>query len=155
MPGKSMPCIIDGVRYESINAAARVLGIRPGIVQVRLRSSNFPNYTSKHQRKVKRGRKPVPVFCIIKGVEYPSIADVTKKLKMSHTAIRNRLRSSNFPDYFSPDIPKKPPKPIKYNYTVKGKKYRSLQEIADMEGLSKERIRQKMNNPKYPGYRRI
>ena len=153
---KKTPCIIDGVHYESISAAARALGVHFMMLRTRLRSSNFPDYTSKHHTKVKRKKASVP--CVIRGVEYPSISDAARKLKTQHGTIRSRLSSSNFPDYVAPGIPKKPPeppKPIKYRYTVNGKKYRSLQEIGDMEGLTRERIRQKMNSPKYPGYRRI
>ena len=79
----------------------------------------------------------------------------SKKFKVSPPTISYRLKSPNYPDYVSADIPKEPPKPIKYRYTVNGKKYRSLQEIGYVEGLTKERIRQKMNSPKYPSYRRF
>ena len=126
------------------------------MLRTRLRSSNFPNYTSKHHTKVKRKKASVP--CVIRGVEYPSISDAARNLKTQHGTIRSRLISSNFPDYVAAGIPKKPPeppKPIKYRYKVNGKKYRTLQEIGDMERLSKERIRQKMNSPKHPGYRRL
>ena len=152
---KRVPCIIDGVRYESINAAARALRTDSSRVLFRLRSSNFPNYRSKHHRKIKREKIVSPNPCTIGGVEYPSISDAARKLKTHPERIRIRLRSSKYPDYVCETIPKKPPKPIKYNYTVNGKKYRSLQEIGDMEGLTRERIRQKMNSPKYPGYRRL
>ena len=158
MPSKSLPCIIDGVRYESIHAAARALRTDFGRVLFRLRSSNFPNYTSKHHTKVKRGKQSIPILCTIKGVEYASTADAAKKLKIRPQTIRNRLRSPKFPDYICERIPKKPPKPPKppkYSYTVNGKKYRTLQEIGNMEGLTREQIRRKMNSPKYPGYRRV
>ena len=44
---------------------------------------------------------------------------------------------------------------IRYSYTVKGKNYSSLQEIANAEGLTKERIRQRMNDPSYDEYQRF
>lgn len=155
MPAKALPCTIDGVRYDSINAAARALGIYPSRVLFRIRSSNFPNYSSKHHKKVKREKIVSPNPCTIEGVEYPSISDAARKLKTQYETIRNRLESSNFPDYVCETIPKKPPKSPKYSYMVNGKKYRSLQEIGNMEGLTRERIRQKMNSPKHPGYRRV
>ena len=155
MPLKKQPCIVDGVRYESEIAAAKDLEIALMMLRARLRSSNFPNYTSKHHTKIKRGKQPVPVPCIIKGIEYPSLTNAAKKLKTSDVTIRNRLRSLKYPDYVCAIIPKKPPKPPKYRYTVNGRKYRTLQEIGDMEGVTKERIRQKMNDPKYLGYKRI
>ena len=48
------------------------------------------------------------------------------------------------------DIPKKTPEPPKY--TVRGKPYTSVQEIADVEGVTRERIRQKMHDPSFPDY---
>ena len=45
--------------------------------------------------------------------------------------------------------------PTRYSYKVKGKKYSSLQEIGNAEGLSKERIRQRMNDPSYDEYQRF
>lgn len=155
MLGKRLPCIIDGIRYESINVAAKALKIDPARVRFRLRSSNFPNYTSKHHPKSKRKEITAPTPCTIKGVAYPSISDAARKLKTKHETISKRLRSSDYPDYVCADIPKKPPRPVEYRYKVKGKRYRSLQEIADMEGVTKEWIRQKINSPKYPRYRRI
>ena len=141
---------------KSQHEASRALRIDVMLLRARLASSNFPNYTSRHYRKIKRQRRGAKrVSCIIKGVKYASLVAASKKFKVSTTTISLRLKSSKYPDYVSPDIPKNPPKPIKYNYNVKGKKYRSLQEIGDMEGLSKERIRQKMNDPKYPDYKRI
>ena len=152
MPVRKQPCTVDGVRYESESAAARDLGIDIMVLRFRLRSSNFLNYTSKHHIKLKRKIASTP--CVIKGVEYPSIVEAAKKFKVTPPTISYRLRSVNFPDYVCADIPKVV-KPIKYRYTLNGKKYRILQDIADMEGVTKERIRQKINNPKYPGYRRL
>ena len=152
MPLKGQPCIIDGVRYESESAAARDLGIDIMVLRFRLRSSNFLNYTSKHHKKVKR--KTVSIPCVIRGVEYPSIFAAAQKFKVTPPTISYRLRSCNYPDYVCADIPKIV-KPVRYRYKVKGKKYRTLQEIADIEGLTKERIRQKMNSSKHPAYRRL
>ena len=155
MPPKKKPCTIDGVHYESESVAAKALGTYVGVLQNRLGSSNFPNYRSKHHPKVKRRKKIPFVSCTIKGVKYPSINSAAKKLGRSPNLIFKRLRSFDFPDYISADVPKvkQPTKPPRYE--VNGKKYRSLQEIGDAEGLTRERIRQKMNNPKYSGYQRL
>ena len=148
--------MVKGVRYESQIVAANTLGVSTIVLRHRLRSSNYPEYISKYHLKVQR-KKRSRFRCIIKGVEYASVSEAAKKLKMNPNTLSNRLKSFNYPDYVCAEIPKisKPPKPIKYNYKVNGKKYRSLQEIGDMEGLTKERIRQKMNDLKYPGYQRL
>ena len=147
------PCTIDGTDYESECAAAKALGISVIGLQTRLRSSNFPGCVSKYRPKIQR--KNPRVRCSIKGVEYASVADVARKFKIPHTTVFNRLQSPNYPDYISADIPKKTLKPPKYSYTVNGKKYVTLQEIADAEGVSMERIRQKMNDPSYRKYKRF
>ena len=50
---------------------------------------------------------------------------------------------------------KKSLKSFKYSYTVHGKKYSTLREIADVEGVTEERIRQKMNDLSYAEYQRF
>ena len=153
---KRCPCMVKGVRYESEFVAANTLGISTIKLRSRLRSSNYPEYISKYHSKIQRKRR-FRFRCTIKGVEYASVSEAAKKLKMNPNTLFNRLKSFDYPDYVCADIPKvsKPPKPIKYNYTVNGKKYRSLQEIGDMEGVTRERIRQKMNDPKKPEYQRL
>ena len=155
MPSKKKPCTIDGVHYESESVAAKTLGIYVGVLKGRLGSSNFPNYISKHHPKIKRRRRIPSISCSIKGVEYTSITDAARKLGRSPNLIFRRLQSFDFPDYVSANVPKvvQPTKPPRYE--VNGKKYRSLQEIGDAEGLTRERIRQKMNSPKYSGYQRL
>lgn len=155
MPAKKQPCIVNKIRYESETAAAKATKIGLMVLRSRLCSFHFPEYKSKYHKKVKRRRRISSISCTIRGVKYASLVAASKKFKVSTNAISNRLKSPNYPDYVSADVPKKPPKPIKYNYKVKGKKYRSLQEIADVEGVTKEWIRQKMNNPKYSGYQRL
>ncbi|MCY4034594.1 MAG: hypothetical protein OXF24_00580 [Hyphomicrobiales bacterium] len=155
MPRKRRSCIIDGVRYESEYSAAKALGIGVMLLKRRLGSSNFPNYISKHRKKVKRKKMIASkISCTIKGVKYASVSDAAKKTGVSAFKIFSRLKSLDYPDYVCADI-EKAPKPTKHRYMVDGKKYSTLQEIADMEKLTKERIRQKMNSPSHSGYRRL
>lgn len=156
MPRKKKPCVIDGISYESQHEASIALGLSVPLLKNRFASSNFPNYKSgyhrKGKRKTRRGRK---ISCTIKGVKYSSLTAAAKKLKVSPPTITVRLKSSDYPDYVSADIPKEPPKPVQYNFIVRGKKYRTMQEIGDMEGVTRERIRQKMDDPKKPEYQRL
>ena len=157
MPVKKNPCTVDGIHYKSESEAANALGIYVGILKNRLGSSNFPNYTSKHHPKVKRRKKIPFISCTIKGVQYASVGEAARKLGKSPNLIFYRLRFFNFPDYVSAHIAKikQPTKPKPPRYEVNGKKYRSLQEISDVEGLTGEGIRQRINNPKYSGYQRL
>ena len=143
---------INGIHYETITAAARALKVQPNTVRKRLRSSNFPEYISEHHEKIKRKKPTASIRCIIKRVEYASVADASKKLKMGSSTIYYRLKAPNFPDYVSPDIPKHIPK---YRYRVNGKEYATLQEIADAEGETLKHVTQKIYNPKKTEYQRL
>ena len=145
---RGQSCIINGIRYVSETGAARTLGISLSSLLFRLRSSNYPEYVSQYRPKEERRRHSIP--CSIGGVEYRSIENAARNLGISDTSLRTRLASVDFPDYVCADIPKKPPKPLKY--TVRGKLYRTLQEVANEEGVTRERIRQKMNSPSHPDY---
>ena len=128
--------------------AARAFGIRVSVLRNRLRSSSYPEYTSRYQ--IKEGRRKRAVSCRVDGVEYASVTDAARKLGLSITVLRTRLASPDFPDYICAGIPKKPPETPRY--TVRGKPHRTLREIANMEGVTRERIRQRMNDPSYPDH---
>lgn len=147
------PCTINGVKYESIKVAAKALGMHTNGLRIRLASSNFPDYICKYLPK-KKTRVPVLIPCVIKGVEYDSIRVAAKKLGKDPGSIIRRLRSFDYPDYVCDEYPKD--KSIKfYKYEVRGKRYKTLEEIAAMEGLTRERIRQKMNSKKHTEYQRL
>lgn len=152
MPVKRQSCIIGGVHYESESVAARALGIHINTIRSRLRSSLFPEYVSKYHKKVKSTKNTIPIPCTINGIEYPSITNAARVLGKRPGTIHNRLISFNYPDYVCTEFPKKKPK---YSYKVNGKRYSTLQEIADEEGVTKERIRQKMSDPKKTEYQRF
>ena len=144
-------CTIDGIEYVSATRAAKALGISLGSLLSRLHSSNYPEYVSQYRPKEKRRRYAAP--CSVAGVEYASVSDASRKLGIAEDMIRRRLASPDFPDYVCADIPKNPPKPPRY--TVRGKPYETMKEIAKAEGVTGERIRQKMNDPSYPEYQRL
>ena len=148
---KKQPCTIDGVEYKSEGATARAFGIRVPVLRNRLRSSNYPKYTSIYHTKQRRRKEVIP--CSVDGVEYASLAVASRKLGIDSHKIKRRLASFDFPNYVCVDIPKKPRKPPDPpKYTVRGKLYRTLQEIADMEGVTREWIRRKISSPWHPDY---
>lgn len=141
------PCTINGIDYESESAAARDLGIHSTLVHARLKSSNFPEYVSKYHRKETR-RAFVP--CSIAGVEYRAIGHATRSLKITYEEMLRRLASFDYPDYVCARYPK-----IPFKYEVRGKKYRTMREIAEDEGVSRERIRQKIRSPFHKEYKTL
>ena len=150
MSRKRLPCTVNGVHYKSEGSAAKALGVYVTVLRGRLQSSNFPEYTSRHHPKKYRRKKFIP--CSVAGVQYSSTGVASRALGISAALLKSRLASLDYPDYVCAEIPKKP---RKYSYTVNGEKYRTLQEIANVEGLTRERIRQKMNDSSYTGYRRL
>lgn len=150
MNGKRQPCRIGGVDYESETAAAKALGIGIGSLRSRFCSSKYPGYASQYHSKINVGKRTP---CSIAGTDYKSIGLAAREMGISSALLRKQLASLDYPDYICAEIPKEPPKLPQYR--VKGKYYNSLQEIADMEGLTRERIRQKMNSPLYPDHQRV
>lgn len=144
---KKRPCTINGVHYETEKIAAKDLGIDIRTLRKRLMSSNFCEYTSEYHTKVES--KPFTP-CSVAGVEYMSIRDAAKELGIYSHELKRRLYSDDYPDYICAKYPKKP-----FKYEVKGKRYKSLQEIANVEGLTRERIRQKLNDTRKPEYRKL
>lgn len=150
---EKQPCTVNGIVYESENAAARALGLSVPALLYRLRSSNFPEYISKYHSKIQHKKNP-QIRCTIMGVEYASINEASVKLGMHFGLIARRLQSFDYPDYVCNDKPKKS-KPVTPRYAVNGQRYGTLKEIAETESLTQERIRQRMNDPKYPEYQRL
>ena len=145
------PCTIDGVCYESEYEAARALGLRTSGLRRRLISSNFPDYISEYHPKEERKIAYVP--CSVDGVEYRSIGEAARKLEIPYDEMTRRLVSSDYPYYVCDKYPKKAPKAFKYE--VKGRQYKTLQEAANVEGVTRERIRQRLNNPSYTDHQRL
>ena len=145
------PCTVNGVHYKSEKVAAQNIGMSMSGLQRRLKSSNFPEYRSQYRSKEKR--RPF-ISCTIDGVEYQNIKHAVKELGIPAKLIRKRLASFRYPGYISVEIPQKKHE-VEYTYKVNGKEYRTLQEIANVEGVSREHIRQKMNKPHYAGYERF
>ena len=113
---KAHSCTINGVEYKSLTEAAKDLGITGNVLKNRLRSPNFPDHISQHCPK--RPRKPPERktrSCTIGGIEYESLSSAARDLGISKTALKNRLRSSNFPGYISKHHPK---------YLEKNRKYK-------------------------------
>ena len=147
---REQPCRIDGIDYASETAATEALGIRLPTLRTRLQSPSFPGYVSQYHAK-KNYRKIIRVS--VDGVEYSRISGAARELGMPRAVLIKRLASVDYPGYVCANIPKKPPPSPRYK--VRGKLYMTLQEIGDAEGITKERVRQKMGSLSHPDYVRI
>lgn len=126
------PCTINGVHHESGYAAAKTLEMRVNSLRYHLRASDYPEYTSRYHARKEHRKHFIPYT--VAGVEYASITDASKKLGVSVYGMERRLASTDYPNYICAVIPRKsPPSP---KYSVRGKPYKTLQEIADKEGAA-------------------
>ena len=154
MPVKRQACTVDGVHYESENAVARALNIGLGAVRHRLRSSNYPEYVSKHHPKEDCSNERL-VPCSIAGIEYKSTRHAAKELGISPYKVKRRLSSLDYPDYVCAGIPKKPTTPAKsdgYPCTINGVPYKSEKEAAEALGVYTSGLRIRLRSPNFPEY---
>ena len=100
------PCTVNRIEYESQDSAAEGLGLNVGTLRYRLRSSNFPNYTSKHHPKGVKKRYPC-IECNVGGVQYSSARQASIALGITYYKMKCLLASPDYPDYISPLVPKK------------------------------------------------
>ena len=108
---QGQPCMINGVRYKSENAAANALGTGAAKLRYRLKSSNFPEYISESHPKIDVVRN---ISCSIAGIEYRNAGEASRKLGIPYHETQRRLAAPDYPDYVSPHIPKRPTKTRKY-----------------------------------------
>jgi hypothetical protein len=72
------PCVVNGVGYQSIKAAARATGLSERKIS-KIRLNKAPEH--------KRTARP----CVINGVHYDTIAKAATALKMGRETIRTRI----------------------------------------------------------------
>ena len=143
-------CIIEGVVYESEGVAAKALGVTAETVRYRLRSSNYPGYTSEYHPRVNVRPKGYP--CRIDGVEYESEAAAARALNIpSAGTIHIRLISPDFPEYVSEHKPKVIRKRI-ISCSVDGTEYDSIKHAARKLGISITLLKKRLASVEYPDY---
>lgn len=97
----SRPIEIDGIRYNSLTDASKILGIGLTTIAYRLDSDKFENYIrvlpkNDPSRYVAHTRT-IPLE--IDGVVYNGYKEASSKLNVSVGMIYNRMKSSKFPNY--------------------------------------------------------
>ena len=92
--GRNVPCVIEGIVYETVADASIALRIHYQTIISRLRSIKFSNYHSPKIKKIPTGK-----LCIINNITYKNVLVASKELGISHQTIRNRIINPNFPNY--------------------------------------------------------
>jgi group I intron endonuclease len=104
-PANAKRVSVEGVEYESCRHAADALGIPYVTVHYRCcksKNEKFDDWFEVGNPKTDSYKpvNPNATIIICEGVEYPSYSEAAKAYKLSITAIINRVRSDNYPDFY-------------------------------------------------------
>lgn len=145
---------VAGVIYESIMVAARSFNISGDMVKRRCRIAKYPdwNYTDKPFIK------PVPYRSIMRiscdGKLFPSKKAAALYFGISMDVVKNRCRSSKFPDWIDlenldklPMTRKKAPKNLQI--ICDGILFNSMSDASEFFGITKNAIYGRFNSPKF------
>jgi len=155
------PIIIDGVDYQSITEASKILNLERSLIRSRLVSFNFKNYLYKdnninvennkfiNKKKVKK--------ISINDVIYNSIGDACEKLKKPDYYILWRLQSKSYDKWFY--ITKSKTNkiidtgPIKIKaVSINGVTYESIADAVRKTGINREIMRHRLKSNNYNNY---
>ena len=159
-PSSFVPVVIDGINYPSITAAAAKLGVSYEAVRYRLSSPDYPNYRRKDEikrpRTLRTPRTGKPVF--VDGVEYPSMREAERALRLPPNVIYTRVSSPSHPNYYRKGESKAPhrwkpgaPKAV----IIDGVEYSSITQAVEALRalrLSYQKVRDRANDPTFPNY---
>ena len=158
---KVYPIIIDGIEYKSIYDASRKLGLNKHAITHRVKSQYFPTYlycddtlnkkNGKYNKVDMRNREKIS----IEGVEYESIMEASRSIKMLSHAVIHRLSSTAYPNWCYLDGREKTihSEKKKKDVMVLGVKYNSIADAVKGSGINRELIRYRLGNEKYGDYK--
>jgi len=149
---KSKEIVVDGIYYKTITEAATAHGITHSAARRRLDGDSdlFSNWQYFNVPPKQRRYMPHPSVlerrpCFINGVEYESVANAAKKLKLMPTTIKNRLCSINpiFKEWYFLDVERKvcfvkkqDMSFLHRSVTVDGVVFKSIKDAADAYGIT-------------------
>ena len=158
---KVYPISIDGIVYKSSYDASKKLGLNKPTITHRIKSPNFPTYlycdntlnekNGKYDEITPKNKQKIS----IQGVEYESIMEASRKLKILSHAILHRLNSKAYSDWFYLDGREKTIDSEKRNTMVEifGKTYNSIADAVRETGIKREIMRYRLGNEKYQDYK--
>lgn len=157
------PILIDGVEYESISLAVRLINLERNVIKHRLKSYNFQNYLYKeNDLNIKNGkfvdklqsrRKSIS----INGIVYESITKACQELNRQHDYVLWRLQSKSYADWFylSENITNKELErgPIRLkSVSINGIIYESISKAVEGSGVDRQIMRYRLKSNNYPDY---
>jgi len=152
------PVFVEGKEFESASEAARKLGGDVRQISKRIKYG-WPDYyymdVGQLPRKTNWSNREDKVSVIIKGEQYPTIADAVKSIGESTAMISKRCLSSNYPEYIRIDgkcelkstPPKKPEKVLVYEHS-----FPSLGDAARFYNMTDGGIAFRCRSDNYPDW---
>jgi hypothetical protein len=158
---KVYPIIIDGIEYKSSYEASKKLGLNKPTIVYRIKSTHFPTYLycdddlNKKNGKYDEINPKNKQKILIDGVEYESIMEASRKLKILSHAILHRLNSTAYPNWCYLDGREKTihSEKKKKDVMVLGVVYNSIADAVKGSGVNRELIRYRLRNEKYEDYK--
>lgn len=100
----SLPIEIDGVSYSSLTEASSLTGLNKTTIAWRLDSINFPQYKRLTEKRIvsKQATNKKKAF-VADGIRFESITQASEHLGVSKYCVSNRIRSTNFPEWYLVD----------------------------------------------------
>lgn len=93
---------IDGVTYESVEQARKILGLKRCEIDCRFADINYPNYVlpgvEKTYNRVTQQERRRPL--VVDGVEYQSISFAIRGTGLHKDTIKYRIKSKTFTEYY-------------------------------------------------------
>jgi hypothetical protein len=157
------PVIIDGVEYESISDAAKILNIDRSLLRSRLKSPHFKNYLF-HDEELNIKYKKYEVIdphlskkerISIGGIIYESITEAANYLNKSDSYIHWRLNSKSYPEWFylNKEVElKETGLPKAKSVSIIGKEYESITKAVEGSGIDRQIIRYRLKSDNFPDY---
>lgn len=102
-PLNKVSIVIDGTIYDSYHSASKILSIPVVTIRYRCLSKNikYKNYNivGKTKKDFYREGDVVGTKILFGSIEYPSYAEAARQNQLSVSAIVNRCKSTNYPDW--------------------------------------------------------
>lgn len=158
---KVYPIIIDGIVYKSSYEASKKLGLNKPTIVYRIKSPHFPTYLycdddlNKKNGKYDEINPKNKQKILIDGVEYESIMEASRSIKIPLHAIIHRLNSTAYPNWCYLDGREKTiqSEKKKKDVMVLGVVYNSIADAVKGSGVNRELIRYRLRNEKYEDYK--
>jgi|688.fasta_scaffold84249_8 hypothetical protein len=148
---------IDGITFNSLSHAAKVLEVDFNSVKYKVTKKHFPTCFYLGEEKEYIPKEETHSKISIDGIIYESMSSAEKILLIPRKTIKYRLEKNTFPNYFyvgNPNTYIKGSSKSK-KVSVNGVVYKSINEASKVTGVSRVHIRRLFDNPNNDNYQYV